>query len=101
MAKVPISVRTIEGEPIIVGEKEIVPVARVISASIGRGGGFALVKPVAVLETTPQERRRIPIPDATMRVVAAILLAGLILPLILVRLALWNSRARVLSSSMP
>jgi len=91
MAKVPISVKTIEGKPITVGEKELVPVARVISVSAGRWGGFLRIKPVAVLETTPRGERRIPIPDATMRTVAAILLVGLILPLILVRLALQTS----------
>lgn len=87
MANVPISVNTIEGEPITVGEKELVPVARVLSVSIGEWGGFVRIKPVAVLETTPQGRQRILIPDATMRILAAIFLVGLALPLILVRLA--------------
>jgi uncharacterized spore protein YtfJ len=87
MANVPISVKTLKGEPITVGEKEIVPLARVISVSIGRWGGFVRIKPVAVLETTLQGVRRIPIPDATMRVLAAIFLAGLMLPLMLVKLA--------------
>jgi uncharacterized spore protein YtfJ len=80
------AVKTIEGEPITVGEKEIVPMARVISVFPGRGGSFVRVKPVAVLEITPQGERCIPIHDVTMRALMAIFLAGLILPFIVVRL---------------
>ncbi len=88
----PMTVETVRGEPIVVGDKEITPVARVISyvkkgGTIGRGvsgsgGGLVVIKPLAVLETTSRGTRRIPIPDVTAIAMSGILLAGLALTII-------------------
>ncbi len=88
----PITVETIHGESIVIGEKEITPVARVISyikkeGTIGKGvsgggGGFVIIKPRAVLETTARGTRRLPIPDVTMAAMTGILIAGLALTII-------------------
>jgi uncharacterized spore protein YtfJ len=88
----PMTVETVQGESIVIGEKEITPVARVISyikrgGTIGEGvsgggGGFVVIKPLAVLETTSRGTRRISIPDVTTRAMTGMLLAGLALTII-------------------
>jgi uncharacterized spore protein YtfJ len=98
-------VETLEGQPIHVGDKAIVPVARAISCRVGSvdrarggpaagggGGGFVLVQPVAVLESTPAGMRRIPIRDVILQVVGGMALAALALPLALGILARLMSR---------
>lgn len=68
--------RTVFGEPYRVGDLTITPEARVIGfgrarANIsarqvsGTGAGFAQVTPVAVVVSSPEGERRIPIVDAT------------------------------------
>lgn len=68
--------RTVSGEPYRVGDLTITPEARVIGfgrarANIaarqvsGAGAGFAQVTPVAVVVSSPEGERRIPIVDAT------------------------------------
>jgi uncharacterized spore protein YtfJ len=69
-------VKTVRGDPYYVGERELIPEARVISFGkargtvgdgqvSGRGGGFVWIKPLAVIEATPTGERRIPIQDGT------------------------------------
>lgn len=74
-------IRTLQGRPIIVGERQIIPVVRSIFLAAGRPGGpFAagLVRnrPVAVLEIQHGQSRRTPIPDPTRRVLLALMGAG-------------------------
>ncbi len=69
-------VKTVQGEPIQVGEKTLTPVVRIVSygqakGTVGtrqvraQGGGFVQITPVAVLESTPEGQRHIPIQDVT------------------------------------
>ena len=71
-------IRTVRGEPISAGGRQLIPLARVVSfgkasATVGkgqiagRGGGFAWVKPLAVLEVTPTGERRIDLQDGPAR----------------------------------
>jgi hypothetical protein len=74
---------TVAGDPWMMGDKEIVPLARVISLGwVGMNGGFLLrsIKPFAVVETTDRGSRRIPIDDPTERVIRLIALS-VVLPL--------------------
>ncbi len=75
------NVRTVFGDPVTVGDRTIIPVARVRGAqgigfgegaekegASGRGGGSGAVfsaQPVAVVEITPDGTRIVPIVDAT------------------------------------
>jgi len=63
-------IRTVRGEPISAGGRELIPVARVVSfgkasATVGSeqiagsGGGFSWIKPLAVLEVTDAGERRV------------------------------------------
>ncbi len=81
-----LQVRTTQGRPIVVGERQIVPIARSISLAVGRPGGpvaagYVLNRPVAVLETWHGQTRRIPIVDLTRLVQLAFLAAGVLLAL--------------------
>jgi hypothetical protein len=84
----------VEGEPIRVGEREIVPVVRVTSHSerrafVGnqRSGGygwqFVHVRPIAILERSEAAERQIPIQNQTARALGGLLLAALIIPVLL------------------
>lgn len=79
-------VQTVAGEPITIGEREIVPVARSVYLAIGyRGGplaaGWVWNWPVAVLETWRGRTRRIAIPNLTRRITWGLLASGLALAL--------------------
>jgi len=85
---------TIEGEPIRIGERELVPLVRVTSrvrrrAFVGsdgvgaQGWGFVRMRPIAILERDGAGERRIPIEDKTAQVVGGLLLAAFIIPLLL------------------
>jgi uncharacterized spore protein YtfJ len=91
----------IEGEPIYVEGRELVPVVQVTTYArrrafvgtnrlAGQGRGFVRLRPVAVLERGNMGERRIPIQDRTTQMFGGLLLAALIIPLLLalaVRLA--------------
>ena len=75
--------RTIRGEPIRVGQKEVVPEAQVTSwlqrrATIGThhssgwGVGRVSIRPLALVERGPMGTRRIPIRHETMRMIAGL-----------------------------
>ena len=95
MSKIgPATVKTIQGESIVIGEKEFTPVARVVSlvrrsATVeektitGGGGGFVRIEPVAILETTPGGTRRLPVRDETRRGLMGMLAVALALPILL------------------
>lgn len=93
------STKTVFGEPIKVGERTIVPVARVgggFGLGFGRGkktpeqgenpaaqegaggggGGTVSARPVAVIEITPERVRVKPIVDVTRVIMAGMLLAA-------------------------
>ncbi|MGQ9681001.1 MAG: hypothetical protein ACUVX9_00535 [Anaerolineae bacterium] len=90
-----VRVRTVQGEPVTVGEHQLVPIARTLWISIGRPGGilaagWARSKPLAVLDTYRGQTRRITIPDVTRRVQWALLA----MPMLLLAGARLVSRAR-------
>jgi hypothetical protein len=88
---------TIQGEPLRVGEREIIPEAQVTtwinhSATIGaqsisgRGGGVVSIRPTAVIERVSGMTRRVPIRDETSRLLLG-LVAGAIFVLFLAQVA--------------
>ena len=97
----PLMTEVVEGKPIRLGERELVPVVRVTSrvqrrAFVGsdgvsaQGWGFVHMHPVAILERGEEGERRIPIEDKTAQALGGLLLATLVIPLLLalaVRLA--------------
>jgi hypothetical protein len=87
-------VKTIEGRPTRVGERELVPVVRVesdvrrrafvgASGLAGEGSGFVHMRPVAILERDEAGERCIPIPDRTAQLLGGLLLAALVIPALL------------------
>ena len=97
----PVVSKVVEGEPIQVGEHELVPLVRVTTRVrrrafvgtdrvSGEGWGFVRLRPVAILERSETGERRLSIPDKTMQALSGFLLAAFIIPLLLavaVRLA--------------
>ena len=82
-------IKTVRGEPYIVGERKLVPVVRVISfgkarATVGAdqvtgwGTAFARITPLAVLEETDDGERRIAVRDRTATTVRGMLLAAVV-----------------------
>jgi uncharacterized spore protein YtfJ len=85
------TIETIEGRPIHVEGRELVPVVRVetdvrrqafVGANrlAGEGTGFVHMRPVAILERGEGGARRIPIHDRTAQLLGGLLLAALIIP---------------------
>jgi uncharacterized spore protein YtfJ len=77
-------IKTVRGEPTSVEGRRLIPVVRIISfgkarATVGArrmsawGGGFVWIRPLAVLEETPEGQRRIAVTDATAVAVRALL----------------------------
>jgi hypothetical protein len=87
-------IKTVEGHPIRVGDRELVPLVRVesdvwrrafvgTSGLAGEGAGFVHMRPVAILERSETGERRIPVRDRTAQWLGGLLLAGLIIPALL------------------
>ncbi len=88
--------RTIQGEPIQLRNRTLVPLARTISLALGPragpgGAGFTWTRPVAVEVTEGSNTRRIPIRDAGLWTVLA-LTSVAILPILLHRMGRWQRR---------
>lgn len=90
----PLATRAVEGEPIRVGERELVPVVRVTTYArrrafvgsdrlAGQGWGFVQLHPIAILERSEVGERRIPLKDRTAQMLGGLLLAAFIIPLLL------------------
>ena len=91
----------VEGEPIRIGECELVPVVHVTTyvrrqalvgsdRLAGQGWGFVHLRPVAIVERSEAGERHIPIQNKTAQALSGLLLAAFIIPLLLavaVRLA--------------
>lgn len=96
----------VEGEPIRVGGRQLVPLVRVRGrvhrrALVGsdrlggRGWGFVHMKPVAIVERDDVGERRVPIQDRTIQALGRLLLVALVIPFVavlIVRLARGTSR---------
>ena len=81
----------VKGEPIRVGERELVPEVRATTyvrrkvfvgadRVAGGGVGFVYLRPVAILERSAAGERRIPIQDRTVQMLGGMLLAAIIAP---------------------
>ena len=90
----PTMTEIVEGKPICVGARELVPLVRVTgrvrrqaflgSDGVGaQGWGFVRMRPVAILERVEGDERRIPIEDKTAQSLGGLLLAALVIPLLL------------------
>jgi uncharacterized spore protein YtfJ len=101
----PLRVQTVRGEPYQIGERTLIPVARVVSFGrargtlraegvSGRGAGFVWIRPVMLIEQTPEGERRLPLHDATSRQVRSLLAAGAVLLLTLAAIRWLARRAR-------
>ena len=92
--KSPWVTEVVEGRPIRVGERELVPLVRVTTRvrrhahlgagqSGGQGWGFVRLRPVAVLERSAAGERQFPIQDRTVQWLGGFLLAAFVVPLLL------------------
>lgn len=84
-------VEIVEGEPVRVAERELVPVVRVETdvrrqAFVGAGGlageglGFVHMRPIAILERSGAGERHMPVHDKTAQWLGGLLLAALVIP---------------------
>ena len=96
----PFRLETVRGEPYLIGGRKLVPVVRILSfgrarATVGTrgisglGAGSVWIRPVAVVEETPEGERRIPITDGTGATVRALLGGALGLALCFTALRWW------------
>jgi hypothetical protein len=90
----PLTIEVVEGEPIRVGERELVPLVRVTTYGrrrafvgtdrlAGQVWGFVRMRPVAILERGGAGERRLPVQDKTVQAISGFLLAAFIIPLLL------------------
>ena len=96
--------RTIQGAPIRVGQKEIVPEAQVtwwlrrramirMDGASGWGAGVVSIRPTALVERGPSGEGRVPIRDETTRLLIG-LLAGAVFIWFLAEIAVRLARPR-------
>ena len=89
----PLMTEMVEGKPIHIGGRELVPLVRVMSRVrrqalvgsnrvTGQGWGFVRMQPVALLERSEAGERSIPIQDRTAQTLDRLFLAALIIPLL-------------------
>lgn len=87
-------IEVVEGKPIHVAGRELVPVVRVetrvrrqalVGANrlTGQGGCAVRMRPIALVERGETGERRFPIPDRTGQLIGGLLLAAFIIPLLL------------------
>ena len=85
--------RIVEGKPIRVEGRELIPLVRVRSRVrrraivgthhvAGQGSGSVCMRPIAILERGEAGERRLPIHDRTAQVLAGVLVAMLLVPLL-------------------
>jgi hypothetical protein len=88
-------IKIVEGKPVRVAERELVPVVRVetdvqrrafvgSSGVVGEGTGFVHLRPIAVLKRSGEGERRIPIYDRTAQLLGGLLLAALVVPALMI-----------------
>ncbi len=89
-----VQTEVVQGRPLDVEGRHLVPVARrtsgirrraTISTGVtGRGGGFVHLRPIGVVEQQGEEQSFIPIPDQTAQALWGMLAAAVIVPLLLI-----------------
>lgn len=88
-------IEIVEGEPVLVAERELVPIVRVeadmqrrafvgSSGTAGEGAGFVHLQPIAILERSGMGERRIPVQDRTAQWLGGLLLAALVVPVLMI-----------------
>ncbi len=95
---------TIQGQPLRVGDREIVPEAEVwsfqtrqlgLQESSASGGGmwWSWSHPTALIERGPNGERRVRINDVNLQFEIALLVAAIILPVLLTIFTSWANRS--------
>jgi uncharacterized spore protein YtfJ len=103
----PFRIKTVRGEPYTIGERTLIPVARILSygrarATIGTrrlggwAGGFIRVTPRAIVEQTPEGERRIAIGDATGALIGRMLAMVVVITLFFSAVRSFARRLRAL-----
>jgi hypothetical protein len=88
-------IEIVEGKPVRVAERELVPIVRVetdvqrrafvgSSGVAGEGAGFVYLRPIAILERSGAGERRIPVRDRTAQWLGGLLLAALVVPALMI-----------------
>jgi uncharacterized spore protein YtfJ len=103
-------VKTVQGQPYYVDGRKLVPVVRIVAfgkarATVGThriggiGSGFVWMKPLAVLEETPEGERRIAVTDGTATALRGLLgvAATITLALVAIRWLVRGARRTRLS----
>ena len=108
----PWQTKVIEGEPIQVDGRELVPVVKARSAvrrgvtfgthnASAHGGGIVWLKPVAVIERRPDgSERRVAIPDLTGEAIRGMLIGVAVLPVLYLVVAVLASLWRKTRASV-
>jgi len=89
----PLHIRTLEGEPIIIGETTLTPQAQLVTLGRrqgkvtkrgwgGCGWAWGLLIPRAVIEECGERKQRIPIPDRTAQALLSMAIVGLAVALL-------------------
>jgi len=95
---------TIQGQPLRVGDREIVPEAEVWSfqtrqlglqenRASGRGVSWSWSHPTALIERGPNGERRVRINDVNLQFEIALLVAAILLPVLLTIFTYWANRS--------
>jgi len=93
----------IQGQPLQVGDREIVPEAEVWSFQVkqiglqgngasGGGAWWSWSRPTALIERGPEGARRVRIIDVNLQLEIALIIAALVLPLLLTIFTRWANR---------
>ena len=94
----------IQGQPLRVGDREIVPEAEVWSLhakqlklqndnASGGGAWWSWSRPTALIERTPDGERRVRIIDVNLQLELALIIGALVLPIILTIFTQWANRS--------
>lgn len=94
----------IHGQPLQVGDREIVPEAEVWSfqakqiglkenAASGGGAWWSWSRPTALIEREPEGARRVRINDVNLQLEIALIVAAVVLPLVLTIFTRWANRS--------
>jgi hypothetical protein len=96
--------QTIQGQPLRVGDRRIVPEAEVWSVQTKQlglnqsgtsGGGtwWSWSRPTALIEHGPEGERRVRINDVNLQLELALLVAAIVLPVLLTIFTRWANRS--------
>ena len=95
---------TFQGQPLRVGDREIVPEAEVWSVQTkqiglneggtsGGGAWWSWSRPKALIERGPEGERRVPITDVNLQLEVGLLIAAIVLPVVLTVFTRWANRS--------